>query len=75
MLVTKGSFITWVTKLQGDEESGSSGQSQSYREINLLLSAGRKLVVAKLKLQGDKTASLSSMELYDPWIWGPFRVS
>ena len=23
------------------------------------------------KLQGDKSASPSSMELYDPWIWTP----
>ena len=38
----------------------------------MLLSA-RKWVVAKL--QGDKSAPQSSMELYYPWISGPLRVS
>ena len=46
--------------------------SWSYKVIKLLLSAG-KWVVAKL--QGDKSASQSSMELYYPWISGPLRVS
>ena len=27
------------------------------------------------KLQGDELASQSSIELYDPWISGPLRVS
>ena len=33
----------------------------------------KRIVFAKL--HGDKTAPQSSMELYDPWISGPFRVS
>ena len=50
----------------------SNGWSRSYEVIKLCLAAG-KWVVAKL--QGDKSASQSSMELYYPWISGPLRVS
>ena len=42
--------------------------SQRYREISSFF-----LQVAKL--EGDKPASQSSMELYDPWISGPLRIS
>ena len=72
--VPKGSSMWWVVKFKGKEISEcklSNGWSRSYREIKLLLSAG-KWVVAKL--QGDKSASQSSMELYDPWISGPSRI-
>ena len=67
----KGTSILWVAKFKGDNNSEcrlSNGRSRSYKGIKLLLSAG-KWVVAKL--QGDKSASLSSMELYCPWILDP----
>ena len=73
--VAKGSSISWVAKLKGDENSEfklSNGRSRSYREMKLLLSAG-KWVVAKL--EGYKSASQSSMELYYPRISGPLCVS
>ena len=73
--VAKGSSVSWVAKFKGDKNSEcklSNGWSRSYKVIKLLLSAG-KWVVAKL--QGDKSASQSSMELYYPWISGPLRVS
>ena len=73
--VAKGSSISSVAKFKGGENSEwkqSNGWSRSYREIKLLLSAG-KWVVAKL--QGDKSAPQPSIELYDPWISGPLRVS
>ena len=68
---SKGSSISWVAKFTGDANSEcklSNGWSRSCREIRLLLSAG-KIVVAQL--QGDKSASRSRAELYDPWISGP----
>ena len=70
----KGPTFHGFAKLKGDKKSEmklSNGWSQSYREIKLPLSAG-KWVVAKL--QGDKSAPQSSMELYDPWISGPLRI-
>ena len=73
--VAKGSSVSWVAKFRGDKNSEcklSNGWSRSYKVIKLLLSAG-KWVVAKL--QGDKSASRSSMELCYPWISGPLRVS
>ena len=57
--------------IKGDKNSEcklSNERSRSYRAIKQLLSAW-KWVVAKL--QGDKSASQSSMELYYPWISGP----
>ena len=52
--------VKWVVaKLQGDKTTSFSAVI---------------CVVAKL-LQGDRSASQSSMELYDPWISGPLRVS
>ena len=66
---------SWVAKFKGDkirEWKLSIGWSRSYKVIKLLLSAG-KWVVAKL--QGGKSASQSSMELYYPWISGPLCVS
>ena len=68
--VGKGSSISWVVKFKGDKSSEwklSNGWSRSYREIKPLL------LVAML--QGDTSASQSSMELYYPWISGPLRVS
>ena len=59
----KGSSISWVAKLKGDETAErnlSNGWSRSYTAIKLLLSAGRCVVA---KLQGDKSASQSCMEL------------
>ena len=73
--VAKGSSVSWVAKFKGDKNSEcklSNGWSWSYKEVKLLLSAG-KWVVAKL--QWDKSASQSSMELHYPWISGPLRVS
>ena len=73
--IAKGSSVSWVVKFKGDKTSEctlSKGWSQSYREVKLLFSAGKRVVAI---LQGDETASLSSMELYDPWISGPLRVS
>ena len=61
--VAKGSSISWVAKFNGDKISEcklSTGRSRSYKVINLLLSAGIWVVA---KLQGDKSASQSSMEL------------
>ena len=49
-----------------------NGWLLSYEVTKLRLSAG-KWVVAKL--QGDRSASQSSMQLYDPWISGPLRIS
>ena len=60
---------------KGDRNSEcklSNGWWRSYKVIKLLLSA-REWVFAKL--QEDKSASRSSMELYCPWISGPLRVS
>ena len=73
--VAKASSVSWVAKFKGDKNSEcklSNGWSQSYKVIKLLLSIG-KCVVAKL--QGDKSASHSSMELYYPWISGPLEGS
>ena len=67
--------VDWVAKFKGDKISEcklSNGRSRSYKVIKPLLSAG-KWVVAKL--QGDKSASQSSMELHYPWTSGPLRVS
>ena len=67
------SSISWVSKFQGDKTSAcklSDWWSWGYREVKVLLSAGKRVVT---KLQGDKSASQS--ELYDPWISGPHRVS
>ena len=64
--IAKGSSVSWVAKFKGGKNSEcklSSGWSRSYKVIKLLLSAG-KWVVAKL--QGDKSAPHSSMELYYP---------
>ena len=73
--VAKLSSVSWVAKFKGDKNSEwklSNWRSRSYREIKVLLSAG-KWVVAKL--QGDKSAPQSSTELYDPWISGPLCFS
>ena len=67
--VAKGCFVSWVAKLKGGRNSEcrlSNGRSQSYKGIKLLLFS---------KLQRDKSASQSSMELYYPWTSGPLRVS
>ena len=65
--VAKGSSVSWVAKFKGDKSSEcklSNEWSRSYKEIKLLLSAGEWVVA---KLQGDKSASQSSMELYYWW--------
>ena len=62
----EGSSISCVAKLQGNNNSECkllNGGSRSCMEIELLLSAGIRVVA---NLQGDKSASQSSMELYDP---------
>ena len=72
--VAKKSSISWVAKLKGDKSSGcklSKGRSRSYREIKLRLSAGNERVWS----YRDKSEPQSSMDLYDPWISGPVRVS
>ena len=68
-------FHSWITKFKGDRNSGcklSNGWSRSYTEKKLPLSAGKWEVA---KLQRDRSASQSSMELYDPWISAPFLIS
>ena len=61
--VAKGSSISWLAKFKGDKTPEcklSNGRSRSYRETKLLLSSGIWVVT---KIQGDKSASHSSMEL------------
>ena len=74
--VAKGSSISWVARFKGDKHSEcklSYGWSRNYREIKVLLFPGKRVVA---KLQGDKSAHKSSMELYYPWKPpGPLRVS
>ena len=73
--VERGSSMSWVAKVKGENNSEfklSKGWLRSYKVIKLLLSAG-KWVVAKLQV--DKSACQSSMELSYPWISGTLRVS
>ena len=71
--VAKRSSASWVAKLEGDNNPKrklSNVQSRGYKAIKLLLSAG---VVAKL--QGDKSASQSSVELYYHGLLDPSTIS
>ena len=73
--VAKGSSISWVAKFKRDNKSEcklSKGWSWSYKVIKVLLLAWNWVVT---KLQEDKSAPQSTMELYYPWISGPLRVS
>ena len=73
--IAKGSSVSWVAKFKGDKISEcklSNGRARSYKAIKLLLSEGKWTVS---KLQGDKSASQSSMELHYPCISGPLCVS
>ena len=73
--VAKGSSVSWVAKFKGYKNSEcklSNEWSRSYKVAKLLASAGKWAVA---KLQGDKSAPQSSMELYYPWISGPLRIS
>ena len=72
--VAKGSSVSWVAKFKGGKTSEcklSNGWSRSYREIKLLLPAGKRVVA---KLQGDKSASQSSYGTLLPMdFWTPPR--
>ena len=62
--IAKGSSVSWVATFNGDKVSEcklSNSWSRSYKVIKLLLSAGNCVVA---KLEGDKSASQFSMELY-----------
>ena len=65
-----GSFISWVAKYKGDEKfrSQMDGREVTGRSNCFSESVCRKMSVRKVTDQHP-------MELYDPWISGPLRVS